>query len=250
MSKINLDFSSKINIECRAQDTFNLNLEVKNLDESNYSFGSDEVIVFVVLNSLREPVMVCANTKNINNYNALNPGVDIESLPNYISLPTDSLDGTNDGILDNENSSLKNFRTLGYSYAQAISSAFKIAKKLITGVLKKGTFVNTPEDYFIIKNNRIPTYHYVESKLSHNVLTPCITSSNGNININVQSYFFNIPEGKYTYSLKVMSDIENAAKPFLVNEYNLSTNTSSNLQSAYFSKGKTWMHGSLTIKKE
>ena len=233
MSSINLDTSAKLNLECVAKDTFTLNLEVKNDDGSDYVFQeasevsqTGEYVLFSVLDFEKEPIMVCFSRNNINaiSFNE-------STLPdNPFYSPSHHYPLVGDAITS---------RLTGERYAYAVSNALNTDKKLITGVYEKGEYRQHTQDYLLVtKNFRLnPPVLVASPKFSYELFEPCITVSDGLIQINIQSYVFDLPEGKYDYNIKILSDLNNYDL-----EYNNPANTS-------FKKSKTWMHGSLTVKK-
>ena len=237
MSKIDLDFSSKINVECTAKDTFNLTLEVKNEDGSDYVFQPSgeiysvgEYVLFSVLDFEKEPVLTCFSRNNTSNV----PFHEENLIEDFYSPAIHYPLNTPDKIAT---------RLYAERFAYAIANTLNTEKKFITGAFSGGSYINYKNNYLpITKNFKNFTSTSNETlsqspEFTHNVLEPCIEILDGNIKINIQGYMFNLPEGSYEYSVKVLNDLSNVDVSY------------SNPVNAYFKNCKTWMHGKLTVKK-
>jgi hypothetical protein len=271
MSKLNLDTSQKINIECKAQDSFEFNLEVKNQDDSNYVFYTEdtwekEIVIFSVVDFEGEPIMVCTSEKNINwipgtAFDA-NNNVVIPNLPEYMSVG----DVNDFGDFDENNipygqATVQNYYRIllefGRARSIAISNMLNTSKKGVVGVLEDGGYKDVPYDFFVWTHNRKQGVLINNPSYTYKILEPCITVEDGLISINIQSKHFRLPEGRYSYDIKVVSMLINSGFQNssiiiddLVTDYSLTTGTNATSNtSAYFSNIKTWMKGALIVKK-
>ena len=265
MNKLNLDTSSRMNIECKAQDSFELNLEVKNQDESDYIFSVDdhyekEMVIFSVVDFEGEPVMVCVSDKNINwlpdvSYNT-DGNVVTNNLPEYISVgsETDYPNYVNSGDIQGF---YKSILEVGRARSIALSNAINTTKKFVVGALDKGGYKDVPKDFFVVTHNRKQDVLINNASYTYKILEPCITVEDGLISINIQSKYFKLPEGKYSYDIKIVSSLINSANYDLTvgnhdlqTDYSIATGTIANTNTSnFFSNIKTWMQGSLIVKK-
>mgnify|MGYP003650939103 CR=1 FL=1 len=219
MATLNLDIAQKIDIEHRELDSFNLNLQIENSSGGNYIFSSTEMVIFNIYDFEKEPILVCSSEKNINNYG---DGSDITHHASTLSLD----EGTTGQFS-------------GKTYGRALQPILNTDKLFITGVYDKGGFLDPVKKYMLV-TSKIDKDVLVASPLdTYSRITPCITLTDGNINISIQSYFFRLPQGRYNYEIKILSDLEqdlfeeNDSAPVL-----------------YFTKCKTWMNGAFTVKKD
>jgi len=222
-----------------------LSLNIKNLDDTNYSFSNDDLVVFNIYDTRGKIIFLCTSEVNINN-----ASLEILSSNSYHGL----------SFADNEPDKL-----IGRDRGQALATVLSCNKKLVTGVFAEGRWSVPSTEYQIVSCNRDATIDIAHPKQSYSLLQPCITYTSGIIKINIQSNSFSIREGKYNYEIKLLSnlissystdptlmgieleDFEGGQFPYNqdVGEYN----AHNYLAESVYNNSKTWLNGTITVKK-
>lgn len=250
--EINIDLAQTVNIECIEKDTFDLSLNIKNLDDTDYNFSLDDLVVFNVYDSRGKSIFICASHANINN----------DSLDNLAE------GGNSLSFAENEEERLE-----GRARGEALGVVLNTNKKLITGTYWEGQWSVPSNEYQLVSCNRDVSITIGGPGNTYKFLRPCITYGSGLIKINIQSTSFLLLEGKYNYEIKILS---NLIRPDDVHPNILSTeiegygtanygegsqaesfylpvaaefNAHNYSARAVYNNAKTWLNGSLIVKK-
>jgi len=82
---------------------------------------------------------------------------------------------------------------------------------------------------------------YLNSTLAVSGSTENVQQKEGGVRLVVQSHAFNLPQGSYSYELKVASDLRDVLKG---TNYN-----STSVVDSYYKNSSTWMEGKFTVNK-
>ena len=243
--QINIDLAQTVNIECIERDTFDLSLNIKNLDDTNYNFSNDDLVVFNVYDTRGQIIFLCASEVNINN-----ESLDILSSDSYHGL----------SFAESEEEKL-----IGRDRGQALATVLSCNKKLVTGIFAEGKWSVPSNQYQLISCNRDASIDIQHPKYSYSLLQPCITYTSGIIKINIQSNSFLLPEGKYNYEIKLLSNLISSYSTdptlmgielegfeggqFPYNENVAEYNAHNYLAESVYNNSKTWLNGAITVKK-
>ena len=88
-------------------------------------------------------------------------------------------------------------------------------------------------------NSMIPRYLNSVSGLSNEVAN--VRQIDGGIRLVIQSHAFNLPQGSYSYELKIASDLRDILSGSIY--------SSTSVVDSYFKNSSTWMEGKFTVNK-
>ena len=218
MGKIDINTTSKVNIEAQKNNTFELVMDVKNEDGTIYDF-TDDLLLFAIYDDDDTPLKIASHNFDANNHLGLphNNNEIIPGLPQTVN-PFFNTSNSSDGFVSNE--SLRFARVLSNLYNCDIN-IFEF----------KGSLV---ELVFVFSQPTLLQTSVTDS--SSLFLNPVITILNGIVTIKIPALFFNLNQGTYKYNIKIVSDIKK------IYDINL------NEIDAKFQNSTTWMEGKFIIK--
>tara|TARA_R110001599_G_scaffold246888_2_gene446875 strand:+ start:43 stop:657 length:615 start_codon:yes stop_codon:yes gene_type:complete len=177
MSKINIDLSTKVDLECREGDDFVFELDLTSSNtntvfELNESYG-----YFTVYNSLKQPIFIVSGNGNISN----------TRIP---ILSTSYFPGSGDFISVN-------------------NEAIKHAKALINliNATEQDFHFTKISDYIVKLSGHVGGVVLVVGSETENLHAAGVAETLNGLTVKVKANRFNLPENLYTYDFRIVSDI-------------------------------------------